>query len=141
MSIAFEKHEIISLILNFCTDSKGYWKKTLSEHPEATKFIDLGYAELNNKNEKYILNDDGINEINGYLSCITKAFIDFMKQSNGECAFSSIEQWYISIYKLKNPEMAERIREYVYDNAHRFGYNIAQMHPHGSSEMWYTLNT
>ena len=136
----FRKAEKISLLLNFYTDTKGYWKKHLTNYPEAIKFINMGFATLNKRKDKFILNFEGRKVLYSYAKEITKNFIEFLEQNKEYCNWTDVEEWYIQTYRVQSAEEAERIREFIADNAYKYGFQVLSVHLHGHGNMCYTLN-
>ena len=139
MSIVFNESEAICLILEFYTYTRGYWKFNVSEYPEAVKFINAGYAELDDSSEKYVLNTDGASLLHSFIEKITIEFINYLKKNGNDSTFGEIEEWYQNRYQFSDVGIASGIREYIAINAINYGFKVEEIHIQGNFSPSYEL--
>lgn len=128
MDSVFHNDEIITLILGFYTDTKGYWKITLSEHHEVEKFIKLKYAELDETFEKYVLNSKGEQFLHNHIEQITKDLISYININDNMREIDDISTWFAQKFNLNNTETIQRISQYIINNSINYGYELTKIH-------------
>ena len=128
--MTFTKSEIVNLILNYYTDSHGYWKNDVENHAEALKFIHAGFSDLNDLGDKYILNTDGQTFLGANIGNITNQFTNYLRQNNGVCFVDKVTTWFSDNFYLVDPEIIERISNYILRNAKNRNIIITKTHLH-----------
>ena len=78
MDTEFTIQERIELIIDLF-NSYGYNAETIDEFPVAKRFINAGYAELN-ENNVYVKNNQGADYLHDTIEMISKNLINVMKK-------------------------------------------------------------
>lgn len=118
----FTIQEKIDLILNFYTFT-GYIKDNVDGFPEAIKFIESGYARLDDEYpDVYKMNEFGEEFLHDCIKEISTEFISFMKKHNNICSMDEIINWFTYNYELSDVETGKEIMEYICFNLETYGY-------------------
>ncbi len=122
MSTDFTIQEKIELIIDLFY-SYGYNAETIDDFPFAKKFIDAGYADLN-ENNVYVKNNRGADYLHDTIEMISKDLITFMKKNGYSMPLDDMAPWFIENYCLSNIDVGELLMEYIHKNLHVYGYNV-----------------
>ena len=129
MNNMFTMEEAINLILNFYTFTQGYWKEEVKEYPEACKFIEAGFAKIDDECPNlYKMNDEGELLLHSYIKKISEQFIVFMCKNGLDVSEEKAMFWFMETYALSDAELAKEISYYICGNLHNYGYKTFKYH-------------
>ena len=129
MNNMFTMEEAINLILNFYTFTQGYQKEEVKECLEACKFIEAGFAKLDEEYpDLYKMNDEGEWLLHSYIKKISEQFIVFLCKNGLDVLEEKATLWFMESYELSDVELAKEICSYICDNLHNYGYKTFKYH-------------
>ena len=121
----FTYKEAINMILGFQTFLQGFWEFDLKDLPEVKRFIEMGYAEKDQKyTDLYVLSETGGELIHEYIKNISEIFIEYMKTRGQEATYSDVQRWFKEKFGLETEEDGAEIAHYICDNLSHYGYRI-----------------
>lgn len=122
MSVDFTIQEKIELIVGFY-DSYGYIAENIDDFPIVKRFIEAGYAELN-ENNVYVKNKQGSELLHDTIEAISMDLINNMKKSGWTIPLNKMLTWFIEYYCLSDKDIGELLMNYIHKNLQTYGYNI-----------------
>lgn len=123
MNDEFSKEEIVELILNFCWEPTGYFKKEENE-PEFKKFKDKGFCDYCEEKEKYLINNEGQKYLYPYVYDAAEKFANVVKEHERYMEKDAIN-WFKNYFELKDIEQAKDILEYIFKKELKIRYKIS----------------
>lgn len=120
----FSMQEKIELIINLYTFPKGYLAECINDFPEAKKFINAGYADLNTENNTYYANQQGFDFLHIAIKQISEDLISFAKRNGRTISQDDLVLWVETTYGLTDACLKEEITKYILDNLPNYNYQI-----------------
>ena len=122
MDTEFTIQERIELIVDLF-NSYGYNAETIDEFPVAKRFINDGYAELN-ENNVYVKNNRGADYLHDTIEMISMDLINIMKKNGWSMPLDDMVPWFIENYCLLDKDTGELLMDYIHKNLHVYGYKV-----------------
>ena len=123
--------EAIQLIVDFRHIRRNFWKELSIEDPLVRRFIDAGYAILDEEYpEKYVLNKNGEDFLHTYIKQISTTFIEFLKKNGFSCYNADAIHWFSCTYSLDD-EIAECLYDYIARNLKVYGLEPEKFYQSG----------
>ena len=122
--------EAIQLILAFLYTVHGFWADIPIDDPLIEEFISSGYADLDQEQGKYEINEQGTKKLYPHIEEITKQFTAYVKSKDFSCYNEEAIEWVSCAYGIDG-ETAEMLYDYITLVLEKFGYRRRSFHQKG----------